>query len=173
MLSIWTGGVFWWACKADFSLDSPENSIMPLKPIGILLRVWFSRLNNQMITKQSDSPWNSMFVQTFIHCVSCSVCGPWLWNFNEPHAELFSEPTLQRGMSHWEIPCVPLLYCFVHKFKSILISLHMFSCSYCIQLINSPPLKKFSCMVIHPHPPSLFSFHAEAGKTFLEICQPT
>lgn len=164
---------FWRVCRADFSLDSPEDSIMWLKPTGIRVRVWFSRLNHQIITKQSDFPWNSMFVQTFIHCVSCSVCGPWLQNFNELHAELFSEPALQRGMSHWEIPCVPLLYCFVHKFRSVLISLHTFSWSYRIELINCPSLKKFSFTVIHSHPPSLFSFHAYTDKIALEICQPT
>lgn len=114
-----------------------------------------------------------MFVQTFIHCVSCSVCGPWLQNFNEPHAELFSEPALQTGMSHWEIPCVPLLYCFVHKFKSTLISFDTFPSSYLIELVNCPPVKKLSFTIIHSHPLSLFSFHAKAGKTALETCQPT
>lgn len=144
---------------------------MPLKPIGVLLRVWFSRLNHDIITKPSDFPWSSMFVQTFIHCVSCSVCGPWLQNFDEPYTELFSDASLQRGMSHWKIPCVPLLYCFVHKFKSFLISLHTLPCSYSIELINCPPQKKFSFMAIHSHPLSLVSFHPKAGKTALEICQ--
>lgn len=79
-------------------------------------------MNFHVITKQADFPWPSVFVQAFIHCVSCSVCGPWLQNFNESHAEFLSEPASQRCLSHWEIPCVPLPYCFVLKFKSILTS---------------------------------------------------
>lgn len=143
---------------------------MLLKPTAIPMRVWFSGLNHQIMTKQSDFPWNSMFVQTFIRCVSCSVCGPWLQNFNEPHAEVFSEPALRRGMSHQEVHRVPLLYFFVHKFKSTLISLHTFPCSYCTKVISTLPLKQFSFAVAHSHPPS---FHDKEGKTALEICQPT
>lgn len=137
---------------------------MQLKSIRILMRVWFLGLNFQVITKQSDFPWNSMFVQAFIHCVSCSVYGLWQQNFNEPHAELFSEPTSQRCLSYWEILCGPLLYCFVHKFKSILISLHTFPWSYCIQLINCPSLKKFILVVVHPQVPSLFFFPAKISN---------
>lgn len=161
----WWG--FWWVCRADFSLDSAED----YHAIEANRSTTESMVFKTEPSDYNKAIWFSLFVQTFIHCVSCSFCGPWLQNFDEPYTELFSDPALQRGMSHWEIPCVPLLYCFVHKFKSILISLHTFPCSYSIELTNCPPQKKFSFMGIHSHPLSLFSFHAEAGKTALEICQ--